>query len=134
MDNDEEYFPYCYTLGCKISIYISADCSNNDAAMAKSKKWSLTESRDFLSRMHSDTFEKELKSAGISIDYTSNGWVNRYRGRIACNYKYVSNGHSYNLRIYFMWDNKTIDGYNGSNPDGTPVGAYEGFHIFFMCH
>lgn len=90
LDQDPEYYPYCYTLNSRVSLkdlsgplslreaYCFADkgsiiCPDDPE---KSRSWTLEEEELFRIRMNKGTLQKELLSAGIAVDYNEGIGVN----------------------------------------------------------
>ena len=74
LDTDPEYYPYCYTLGCKVSAYISpAEIDYRNELFGFFKNWTTDEENEFLRRMHFSDPDSELNAAGIRVEYTSAG-------------------------------------------------------------
>ena len=73
VDTDDEYYPYCYYLGKKVSYGNSEDYWDfrflKDGAMKETdgsyRNWSSEEVSEFVRRMHADNIKAELASAGI---------------------------------------------------------------------
>jgi hypothetical protein len=129
-DTDPEYYPYCYPLGRKVCIFITG-YKYNWTEREHSLIWSLTEARDFVSRMHANSCMDELKSAGISCAYAMNGSAPNKRGDYygKISYKHQLRG---NYRyIYFIHQDKKIDGYD-INKEGSGVWPYSDDVIYFI--
>ncbi len=84
VDDDPEYYPYCYALNSKVSFH-SIDGSMDkyelkaftnpggtlmDADTLSVRNWTLSEEETFRSQMTESTLKEELKSAGIDTNCT----------------------------------------------------------------
>lgn len=75
VDTDPAYYPYCYTLGCKVSAYIApyGAVDYRSEVTGKFKSWSSYEENEFIRRMHYYDSRDELMSAGIKYEFTATG-------------------------------------------------------------
>ena len=105
LDTDPEYYPYCYTLGCKVSAYISpAETDYRNEMFSIFQNWTVDEENEFVRRMHFSEPERELSAAGIHDDYTSAGFPTRDDHRNIVTKAYNKGGHYEGLKgncIYY---------------------------------
>lgn len=67
VETDQSYYPYCYTLGCKVSTYVTTQGVNNESTIKKSKNWTVEEINEFFARMKHWYMKDEFRSAGLYI-------------------------------------------------------------------
>lgn len=72
VDNDPEYYPYCYTFGKKMCVMNSVDYEKYNDYLFETEpafKWSDDALNLFKGRMRTSSVSEEFESAGIKMDY-----------------------------------------------------------------
>ena len=132
VETDKSYYPYCYTLGCKVSAYITSQGVNNESDIKKTKMWTVEELNEFISRMKHWYLKDEILSSGIKFSPTSNGQPG-YSGNAILGYKYVDKWlQNHCVQVYFVWNDRRIDGVNATNKYGTNYPWDQGSIFFIM--
>ena len=120
VETDQSYYPYCYTLGCKVSTYVTTQGVNNESTIKKSKNWTVEEINEFFARMKHWYMKDEFRSAGL---YIGNSLVFTYEDNWL--------GKNHCIYIRQIYNDRVITGINnnyiGMNYDWT-----QGYIYFLM--